>query len=415
VSPVTGVERVPDLWEVEDDRGNISPGDRVLLIVEDEPHFARIMLEAARETGFKGLVAESGAGAIVLAQRLRPHAITLDIKLPDMDGCQILDLLKHDPATRHIPVHIVSVEGDQMRLTRMGALACIEKPVTKEDISRALTSIKDFLDREVKKMLIVEGNEVSRSAILELVGGGDIGVTLAATGSEALKALQSEEYDCMVLDLGLSDMTGFTLLNEVRKDASLRQFPVIVYTQKELSLKEETLLKNLAKSISIKVAQSPAVLLHETSLYLHRPEESLADDKRNILQKMRLADPALANKTVLVVDDDIRNIFALTSLLEQHEVKILHSESGKGAIEILQSTPGIDVVLMDIMMPDMDGYQTIHAVRKIAKFRQLPIIALTAKAMKGDRDKCLEAGATDYIVKPVNVPRLLSMLRVCSQ
>ena len=415
VSPVTGVERGPAVKEVEDDRENISPGDRVLLIVEDDPHFARIILETAREDGFKGLVAERGDSAIALAQKMRPDGITLDIHLPDMDGWRLLDLLKHDLATRHIPVHIVSVEGGEELPARMGALAYIEKPTTKEGISRALTSIKDCIDRKVKKLLIVEDNDVQRNAIVELVGGGDIGVTAVATGGEALKALQTEKYDCMVLDLGLSDMTGFALLDEARKDASLRQLPVIVYTGKELSLNEEARLKKLAKSIIIKDARSPELLLDETSLHLHRPETNLTDDKRRIVEKMRLADRALANKTVLIVDDDIRNIFALTSLLEQHKIKILHSESGKDAIEILKRTPGIDVVLMDLMMPDMDGYETMRAIRKIAKFRQLPIVALTAKAMKGDREKCLEAGASDYITKPVDIPQLLSMLRVWSR
>jgi hypothetical protein len=415
MSSLADVEQVPAVVQGMDDSGNISPGDKVLLIVEDDPHFARIMLETARDDGFKCLVAARGDSAIALAHKMRPDAITLDIKLPDMDGWQLLDLLKHDPATRHIPVHIITVAGDERRLARLGALASIEKPVTKEAISRALTSIKDCINRKVKKLLIVEDNDVQRDAMVELVGGGDIGVTAVATGAKALKALQSEKYDCMVLDLGLSDMSGFALLDEVRKDASLHHLPVIVYTGKDLSPKEEARLKKLAKSIIIKDAHSPEHLLSATSLYLHRPEASLAEDKRRIIEKIRLEDPALKNKTVLIVDDDMRNIFALTSLLEQHKVKTLYSESGKGAIEILQATPDIDLVLMDIMMPGMDGYETIQAIRKIPKFRQLPIIALTAKAMKGDREKCLEAGASDYISKPVNIPQLLSVLRGWSQ
>jgi len=415
MAPVAGVERTAAVQEVKDDRENINPGDRVLLIVEDDPHFARIMLDSAREGSFKGVVAQRGDSAIALAQKLRPDGITLDIKLPDMDGWRILDLLKHDPATRHIPVHIVSAEADEGRPARMGALACLEKPASKEGITKALGNIMSFIDRKVKRLLIVEDNDVQRGAIVELVSGGDIGVTAVSTGREALEALKKDKYDCMVLDLGLSDMTGFTLLDELRKEPSLRQLPVIVYTGKELSAKEESLLKKIAKSIIIKDAQSPELLLDETSLYLHRPEESMAADKRKLIEKMRIEDPALANKTVLIVDDDVRNIFALTSLLEQHKVKTLYSESGKGAIEILQSKPDIDVVLMDVMMPDMDGYETTKAIRKIPKFRNLPIVALTAKAMKGDREKCLEAGASDYIAKPVDIPQLLSMLRVWSR
>jgi CheY-like chemotaxis protein len=294
----------------------------------------------------------------------------------------------------------------------MGALACFGKPATKEALTHAVGSIKAFIDRKVKKLLIVEDNDVQRNAIVQLISGDDIGVSAVSTGGEAFQALKNDKFDCMVLDLGLSDMTGFTLLDEIRKEESLRQLPVIVYTGKELSLKEEARLKKLAKSIIIKDAQSPELLLDETALYLHRPEASMADEKRKVIEKMRLEDPALANKSVLIVDDDVRNIFALTSLLEQHKVKTLYSESGKGAIEILQKTPGIDVVLMDVMMPDMDGYETMQAIRSIPKFRQLPIVALTAKAMKGDREKCLEAGASDYIAKPVDIPQLLSMLRV---
>jgi len=237
-------------------------------------------------------------------------------------------------------------------------------------------------------------------------------ITAVGTSAAALEALETDKYDCMILDLGLSDMSGFDLLGRIAKNEGLRHLPVIVYTGRDLSRKEESHLKKLAKSVIIKDAQSPELLLDEASLYLHRPESSLSAEKRKLIDKVRLEDPELANKTVLIVDDDVRNIFALTSLLEQHKVKTKYAESGKSAIETLEKTPDVDVVLMDVMMPDMDGYETMRAIRQNPKFADLPIVALTAKAMKGDREKCIEAGASDYIAKPVDIPQLLSMLRV---
>ncbi|MBI3547540.1 MAG: response regulator, partial [Elusimicrobia bacterium] len=406
------IERLPVVQEVKDDRESIQPGDRVLLIVEDDVSFAKIVLDMARGAGFKGLVAQRGDTAISMAQKHKPDAITLDIRLPDMDGWRILDLLKHDARTRHIPVHIISVDAEKQRPLRVGALAYLEKPATSEGLNQALSGMKEFIDRKVKSLLIVEDDEAQRKAITELVNGDDIRSTAVATGGDALKALASEKYDCMILDLGLSDMSGFDLLEEISQQADLRQLPIIVYTGKELSPKEEGRLKKLAKSIIIKDAQSPELLFDEAALYLHRPESLLPEDKRKLIEKARFDDPTLANKTVLIVDDDVRNIFALTSLLEQYKVRTIYAENGKDAIELIHKTPGIDVVLMDVMMPDMDGYETMKTIRDNSKFRALPIVALTAKAMKGDREKCIEAGASDYIAKPVDIPQLLSMLRV---
>ena len=416
-TPELGMEAPPRLrplivQEIKDDRDSVAPGDRILLIVEDDPSFARILLGRARESGFKGLVAQRGETAISLAQKHKPDAITLDIRLPDMDGWRILDLLKHDPQTRHIPVHVISVDAERQRPLKVGALAYLEKPATSEGLTQALGDIREFIERKVKNLLIVEDDEVQRKAIVELVQSDGVQTTAVATGSEALKALEGLKYDCMILDLGLSDMSGFDLLNEISKQPALRRLPIIVYTGKELSPKEETRLKRLAKSIIIKDAHSPELLLDETSLYLHRPEQLLPDDKRKLIERLRTEDPELAGKKVLIVDDDVRNIFALTSLLEQHKVKTTYAENGKTAIETLKSSPDIDLVLMDVMMPDMDGYETMRAIRQIPKFHSLPIVALTAKAMKGDREKCIEAGASDYIAKPVDVPQLLSILRV---
>ncbi|MCR4296940.1 MAG: response regulator, partial [Elusimicrobia bacterium] len=251
-----------------------------------------------------------------------------------------------------------------------------------------------------------------RGSILELVRSEDVEATAVASGGEALSALAAGAFDCMIVDLGLSDINGFELLERVSKDVSLRRLPIIVYTGKDLNHREKAKLRRLAKRIIIKDAGSPEVLLDAASLYLHRREASIPDDKRRMIERLRLEDPSLAGKKVLIVDDDVRNIFALTSLLEQHGIIVPYAESGKGAIELLEKAGDIDLVLMDVMMPDMDGYDTMRAIRKKAKFKNLPIISLTAKAMKGDREKCLEAGASDYITKPVDIPQLLSMLRV---
>jgi HAMP domain-containing protein/CheY-like chemotaxis protein/signal transduction histidine kinase len=397
---------------VPDDRGSIIAGDKVLLIVENDLSFAPILLDAAREKGFKGVVAVRGDVGLAMARQLKPDAITLDIELPVLDGWTVLDRLKHDPATRHIPVHIISVTDEVLRGLKLGAIAHLAKPVTPEDLSAALATIGGFIDRTVKNLLIVEDNDVERNSIVELIGNGDVQTTAVATGEEALAALERAPFDCMVLDLGLSDMSGFDLLEKIRSSATLSQIPVIVYTGKELTKKQETELRRVAETIIIKDVKSLDRLLDETALFLHRVEGNLPEPKRKILERLHNSDPALAGKKVLVVDDDIRNIFALTSILEHYEMEVLYAENGKDGIETLKKTAGIDAVLMDVMMPEMDGYEAMQAIRKMRKFKSLPIIALTAKAMMGDREKCIQAGASDYITKPVDTEQLVSLLRV---
>jgi CheY-like chemotaxis protein len=397
---------------VPDDRGSIIAGDKVLLIVENDVSFASILLDAARERGFKGVVAVRGDVGLAMAKRLKPDAITLDINLPALDGWTVLDRLKHDPATRHIPVHIISVTDEVLRGLKLGAIAHLSKPVTREDLGAAFATIGGFIDRTVKTLLVVEDNDVERNSIVELIGNGDVQTTAVATGEEALAALERTPFDCMVLDLGLSDMSGFDLLEKIRSSATLSQIPVIVYTGKELTKKQETELRRVAETIIIKDVKSLDRLLDETALFLHRVEGNLPEPKRKILERLHNTDPALAGKKALIVDDDIRNIFALTSILEQYEMEVLYAENGKDGIGMLKSTPGIDVVLMDVMMPEMDGYEAMQAIRKMRKFKGLPIIALTAKAMKGDREKCVGAGASDYITKPVDTEQLVSLLRV---
>ncbi len=332
--------------------------------------------------------------------------------LQDVDSWAVTRRLKHSHDIRHIPVHIISASDDTIRGLRQGALAFLHKPATREALDEALGRIKGFVERKVKRLLIVEDDELQRKSIMELIGNGDVTTSPAASGTEALAALASDQYDCMVLDLGLPDMTGFELMERIRKDAALHDLPIIIYTGKDLTRKQETELRRLADTIIVKDVKSPERLLDETTLFLHRVQENLPPTKREMLDQVRLSDPVLENKQLLIVDDDIRNIFALTSLLERYRMNVRYAENGKDAIEILQNTAGIHLVLMDVMMPDMDGLETIRAIRKRAKFRSLPIIALTAKAMKGDRENCIEAGASDYIAKPVDTDQLLSLLRV---
>jgi HAMP domain-containing protein/signal transduction histidine kinase/CheY-like chemotaxis protein len=397
---------------VEDDRHNTGPHDQVLMIVEDDATFARVLLDRARAMDFKGIVTGRADEALALAYEYRPHAITLDLHLADSEGWRVLERLKNDPDTRHIPVHIISVDEERERGLTQGALSFLTKPVSKEALDDALTQLKTFIRRRVKNLLVVEDDQVQRNAIVDLIGNGDVQTTAVATGAEALAALETGEYDCMVLDLGLSDMTGFQLLDKVKKSSTIRHIPVIVYTGKELTRKEETHLKRLAETIIIKGVQSPERLLDETSLFLHRVSANLPAPKRKVLEQLHQTDAVLAGKKVLIVDDDIRNLFAMTGVLERYKIEVLSAENGKDALDVLEQRPDVDMILMDVMMPEMDGYDTMRAIRRNNRFRSLPVIAITAKAMKGDRQKCIDAGASDYIAKPVDTDQLLSLMRV---
>ncbi len=397
---------------VSDDRHQIHDGERVVLIVEDDVNFAGILLDLAREKGFKGLVATTGDAALVLARRYKPDAVTLDIKLPDRDGWTVLDRLKHDPTTSHIPVHIISGEEQQQRARHFGAITHLQKPVSRDDLASAFDHIADFADRRVRRLLIVEDDDTQRMSIVELIGNGDVLTTAVATGGEALEALRAEHFDCMVLDLKLPDMSGFDLIDKVQRELQRPDLPIIIYTGKELTPKEETQLRKVSDAIIVKEASSPERLLSETALFLHRVEANLPEPKRRMLEQLHRRDPVLAGRRVLIVDDDVRNIFALTSALESHNMEVVHAENGREGIDLLKEAEGIEVVLMDIMMPGMDGYEAIQEIRSAARFKHLPIIALTAKAMKADRDRCIEAGASDYISKPLDIDQLLSLLRV---
>ncbi|WP_263975558.1 response regulator [Leptolyngbya sp. 7M] len=395
-----------------DDRDQIQANDKVLLIIEDDLNFARILVDMARNQGFKVLVSTQGGAGLVLAQEFQPTAIMLDIRLPDTDGWTILDRLKHDSSTRHVPVHILSVDEEQQRGLQLGAIAYLQKPVSAEAITQALNKIKGFVERPVKQLLVIEDDPVQAQSIIELIGNGDVKSTSAHNGAEALELLKSQSFDCAVLDLGLPDMNGFELLNRIKQDPQLTNLPIIVYTGKELSRQEETELRRFAETIIVKDVRSPERLLDETTLFLHRVQSNLPQPKQQILEQLRHNDPILANKKVLIVDDDVRNIFALTSLLEKYQMEVIYAENGRDGIQQLEANPDVDAILMDVMMPEMDGYETTRTIRQQSHFQTLPIIALTAKAMQGDREKCLEAGASDYITKPVDTEQLLSLLRV---
>jgi CheY-like chemotaxis protein len=398
--------------QVPDDRDSVHSGDRTVLIVEDDVTFARILLDMAREKGFKGIVATRGEAALLLAGRYRPDAITLDIALPDMEGWTVLDRLKHDRITRHIPVHIISGDEETARGLRLGAFAQMQKPVTKETLDDAFAKIQGFLERQHKSLLVVEDNDAQRQAIVELIGEGDVEITAVGTGAEALELLKERRFDCMVLDLGLPDMSGFEFISRMKNDLQVTDVPIVVYTGRELSRKEENDLKRMADAIIVKDVRSPDRLLDETALFLHRVEENLPEQKRKMLEQLHESDPVLAGKKALIVDDDMRNIYALTSLLERHKMKVLYAESGAEGIQALHDNHDVDVVLMDGMMPEMDGYEAMRRIRAIDEYKNLPMIALTAKAMKGDREKCMEAGASDYITKPIDAQQLVSLLRV---
>jgi len=400
--------------EVGDDRDDIEVGDRVLLIIEDEADFAALALDTGRERGFKGVVALRGDTGVALAHELKPDAIVLDMKLPPSDGMTVLDQLKSHPDTRHIPVHIVSGGDQRQDAMKAGAVAYLQKPVTREALAEAFGGIATFVERRVKNLLVVDDDDVERNSIVELIGSddGDVEITAVGSSEEALRELAARPYDCMVLDLKLPDMAGFDLLERLKQDEAHRDLPVIIHTGKELSREEETALKKYAETIIVKDVSSPERLLDETALFLHRVEARLPAEKRRMLEQLHSADGVFHDKKVLVVDDDVRNVFALASALENRGIEVLFAENGKDGIELLEGNPDVDLVLMDVMMPGMDGYETTEAVRAMPQFKTLPIISLTAKAMKGDREKSIAAGASDYITKPIEVDQLLSLMRV---
>ncbi|HYD52262.1 MAG TPA: HAMP domain-containing protein [Gemmatimonadaceae bacterium] len=412
VEALPPIDELPRPAGIEDDRDTIEDGDRVVLIIEDDQNFAKILLDMAREKGFKGLVALDGDAGVKTAHAFGPDAITLDLDLPNVDGWAVLDRLKRHPGTRHIPVHIVSGVQERQQGLRAGALAYLEKPVTKEALEESFGKIATFIDQDVKRLLIVEDDETQRQSMIELIAHEDVEITAVATAPEALQELARARFDCVVLDLGLGGTSGFELLETIKADPLMRELPIIIYTGKELSPQEETQLRKYAETIIVKDVKSPERLLDETALFLHRVESKLPETKRRMLERLHNTDAVFAGKKVLIVDDDVRNIFSLTSVLEEHGMVVSFAENGRDALKRLEQDQNVDLVLMDIMMPEMDGYETTRAIRERQELKGLPIIALTAKAMKGDREKTIAAGASDYITKPVDVEQLLSLMRV---
>jgi CheY-like chemotaxis protein len=384
----------------------------VLLIVEDDAHYARIMVDLAHDNGLKVLVATTGSEALALAREYKPAAVSLDVFLPDMLGWSVLSQLKQDPATRHIPVQIVTLDEDRQHGLSRGAFSFITKPATTEGLEAALGRIQEYVKPRRKRLLVVEDNAVERMSITELLGHEDIDIVTVATGGEALERLKDDPADCVVLDLKLPDMSGFEVLEQIAGEPALSDIPVVVFTGRELSAEEDAQLHTMARSVVVKGVESPERLLDETALFLHRVVSDLPAHKQQMLERLHQSDEDLVGRTILLVDDDARNIFALGSVLERRGMNVLTATTGREAIEMIESTPEIGIVLMDIMMPEMDGYQTMQAIRANPAFRRLPILALTAKAMKGDREKCLEAGASDYLAKPVNTEQLLAALRM---
>jgi CheY-like chemotaxis protein len=399
------VERVPD------DRDDLQEGDSVFLIVEDDPHYARIVADLAREQGLKVLVAMNGAEALEMARAFKPTAISLDVFLPDMLGWTVLSRLKQDPQLRHIPVQMLTLDEDRQHGLARGAFDFISKPTEADDLTGAISRVIEYSKPRKRRLLVVEDDPVERMSIRELIHHDDIEMEAVDTGKAALKAIREQEWDCVVLDLKLPDMSGFDVLEKLSEEKR-QDVPVVVFTGRELSAEEDARLHTMARSIVVKGVESPERLLDETALFLHRVVEDLPPEKQRMLERLHSSDEDLLTRTVLLVDDDARNIFALSSLLERRGMKVLTATTGREAIELVNTTPELALVLMDIMMPEMDGYQTMQHIRENPAHRRLPIIALTAKAMKGDREKCLEAGASDYLAKPVNTEQLMAALRM---
>jgi HAMP domain-containing protein/signal transduction histidine kinase/DNA-binding response OmpR family regulator len=408
--PSRAAERQPE--QILDDRATLVAGDSVVLIVEGDLNYARILVAAARAVGLKVVVALRGADALMLAREYHPTAVSLDISLPDMLGWTVLSQLKQDPTMRHIPVQIATLDEDRHHGLSRGAFSFVKKASTKYDLEDAFARIKDYAGRSHKRLLLVDDDMSERTAVTELLSHSDLEITAVDTGAEALRRLRAEPVDCLVLDLRLPDMSGFEVLEQICEDADLRDVPVVVFTGRELSAEEDAQLRAMARSVVVKGVESPERLLDETALLLHRIVADLPPAKRRMLQRLHSSDEALVQRTVLLVDDDARNIFALSSVLERHGMEVLTATTGSEAISILEARSDVAIVLMDIMMPGMDGYETIQAIRAKSGFLRLPILALTAKAMKGDREKCLESGASDYLAKPVNIEQLLSALRM---
>jgi len=398
--------------EVGDDRTDIKLDDKVVLIVEDNLTFARLLLDKAHQNGIKAVVTTKGNDVLDFINQFHPDAITMDINMPDTSGWKVLDRLKTDFYLRHIPVYVISGEDDRNNGLKRGARNFLVKPVKEETLKNLFDDIHDFGNKRVKNLLIIDDNEYERNEIVKAIEGNDTQITIARNIKEAITLIRDETFDCIILDLVLPDGDGLDVITELENDQNEPKTALIVYSAKDISKKERTRLNRFANRIILKSAYSLDQLVDQTALFLHRVHKDLPPDMKSRIESFYLQEDVLKGKKVLLVDDDVRNLFALTTALERFGLLVLSAESGQEAIHILDKTKDIDVVLMDIMMPEMDGYETMKHIRKIPKNKDLTIIAVTAKAMKGDRQKCIESGASDYITKPVNVGQLSSLMRV---
>jgi len=405
------VEYIPQ--EIEDDRNTIAEGDKVILIIEDDTAFAKTLLNFTRKRKYKGIVAVRGDIGIEMANHYKPLAILLDIQLPVKDGWQVMEELKANPATRPIPVHIMSSLEVKKESLLKGAVDFINKPVALEHMQQIFQKLEHALSRHPKKVLIVEENEQHAKALSYFLSTYSIQTEIANNVSQSVDALQKKEVDCVILDMGIPDKNAYETLETIKKSEGLENLPIIIFTGKNLSKGEESRIRQYADSIVVKTAHSYQRILDEAGLFLHLVEEKTTESSsKKFSEGLGGLYEVLNNKTVLIADDDVRNIFSLTKALEQHKMKVLAATDGKEALQILKDNPSVDIVLMDMMMPEMDGYESTMEIRKIKAFKHLPVLAVTAKAMMGDREKCIAAGASDYISKPVDVDQLISLLRV---
>ena len=401
----------------EDDRERMTAGRRTILAVEDDEPFARILYDLIRELGFQCLIASTAEEALAVAAQYIPNAVVLDVGLPDHSGLSVLDRLKHDARTRHIPVHVVSAGDYAQTAMALGAVGYMLKPVKRDQLADALRKLETRLEQRMRRVLVVEDDAVQLDAMQRLLGSHDVQTVGAASAAECLAQLRTETFDCMVLDLSLPDASGYFLLETLSREDAYAFPPVIVYTGRDLSADEEQRLRRYSKSIIIKGAKSPERLLDEVTLFLHQVVSDLPADQQKMLEKARSRDAALEGRRILIVEDDVRNVFALTSILELRGATVQVARNGRESIEALDNALGkpdkaIDLVLMDVMMPEMDGVMATREIRKRPEWKKLPIIMLTAKAMQDDQDRCLAAGANDYMSKPLDVEKLLSLVRV---
>jgi CheY-like chemotaxis protein len=400
---------------VPDDRASRQRPGRLILVVEDDAAFAHALVDLAHELDFDCIVAGTADEALALAALHHPSGVLLDIGLPDVSGLSVLERLKRDPATRHIPVHVVSAQEHAHVAMELGAVGHLLKPATREHLVDAIAQLEDRHQRTMRRLLIVEDDADLRGNLTLLLARDQLEIVAVGSIRDALDQLGSATFDCLVMDLVLPDGSGYDLLEHMARSEAFAFPPVIVYTGRSLTREEEQRLRRYSKSIIIKGARSPERLLDEVTLFLHSVEASLPTDQQRLLREARKRDAMLDGRTVLLAEDDVRNIFALTSVLEPLGVKLEIARNGREAVEKLEGTE-VDLVLMDIMMPEMDGLEAMRRIRAERRFAELPIIALTAKAMSDDRERCIEAGANDYIAKPIDIDKLVSLCRVwCSR